>query len=63
MVSVPRSITKEIFFTGKITYCIQEEPMGHYLIGAEIIETSDQLWFVLFSKVHDFIKGRMGEMF
>ncbi len=63
MVSVPKSLTKQIFFTGKIKYCIQEEPMGNYLIGIEIIETSDKLWFDLFSKVHDFIKGRIGEIF
>jgi hypothetical protein len=63
MVSVPKSLTKQIFFTGKIKYCIQEEPMGNYLIGVEIIETGDKVWFDLFSKVHDFIKGRMGEMF
>ena len=63
MVSVPKSLTKEIFFTGKIRYCIQEEPMGDYIIGVEITETSDKVWFDLFSKVHDFIKGRMGEMF
>lgn len=63
MVSVPKSLTKQIFFTGKIRYCIQEEPMGNYLIGVEITETSDKVWFDLFSKVHDFIKGRMGEIF
>ncbi len=63
MVSVPRSLTKQILFTGKIRYCILEEPMGNYLIGAKVIETSDKVWFALFSKVHDFIKGRMGEMF
>jgi hypothetical protein len=63
MVSVPKSLTKQIFFTGKIKYCIQEEPMGNYIIGVEIIETSDKVWFDLFSKVHDFIKGRIGEIF
>jgi len=63
MVSVPKSLTKNIFFTGRIKYCIQEEPMGNYLIGIQIIETGDKVWFDLFSKVHDFIKERMGEMF
>jgi hypothetical protein len=37
--------------------------MGNYLIGVEIIETGDKVWFDLFSKVHDFIKGRIGEIF
>jgi hypothetical protein len=63
MLSVPKSLTKQIFFTGKIKYCIQEEAMGNYLIGVEIIETSDKVWFALFSKVHDYIKGRIGEIF
>jgi len=63
MVAVPKSLTKQIFFTGRIRYCIQEEAMGNYLIGVEIIETGDKVWFNLFSKIHDFIKGRMGEMF
>jgi hypothetical protein len=62
MVSVPKSLTKQTLFTGKIKYCIQEEPMGNYLIGVEIIETGDKVWFDLFSKVHDFIKGRIGEI-
>ena len=63
MVSMPKSLTKQIFFTGKIRYCIQEEPMGNYLVGIKIIETSDKIWFDLFSKVHHFIKGRIGEIF
>ncbi len=63
LISAPKSITKEIPFIGKIRYCIQEELEGDYLIGAEIIETSDRLGFEIFSEVHDFIKERMGEMF
>ncbi len=63
LISVPKSLTKEIPFTGKIKYCIHDEPGGDYLIGAEIIQTSDKVWFDLFSKVHDFIKGRIGDIF
>ncbi len=63
MVSAPRSLTKEVFFTGKIKYCIHEESAGGYFVGVEIIKTSDKVWFDLFSKVHDFIKGRIGEIF
>jgi hypothetical protein len=59
LVSVPKSLTKEIPFRGKIKYCIQEEPMGKYVIGAEIIETGDKLAFDLFSKIHDFMKERI----
>ena len=50
-------------FTEKIKYCIQEEPMGDYLIGAEIIETGDKIGFEVFLKVHDFIKERIGDIF
>jgi hypothetical protein len=63
LISAPRSLTKEIPFIGKIKYCIQDEFDGDYLIGAEIIETSDRLGFEIFSEVHDFIKERMGEIF
>lgn len=62
-ISAPKSLTKEVSFTGKIKYCIQDESGGDHLIGAEVIETGDKLWFDLFSKVHDFIKERIGEIF
>ena len=63
LISAPKSLTKEIPFIGKIKYCIQDEPEGDYLMGAEIIETSDRPGFEIFSEVHDFIKERMGEIF
>jgi hypothetical protein len=63
LISAPKSLTKEIPFTGKIKYCIEDEPGGDYLIGAEIIRTSDKVWFDLFLKVHDFIKERIGDIF
>jgi hypothetical protein len=59
LVSAPESFTKEIPFKGKIKYCIQEEPMGNYVIGAEIIEPGDKTAFELFSKIHGFIKERI----
>jgi hypothetical protein len=63
LISAPESITKEIPFVGKIKYCIPDELEGDYLMGAEIIETSDRPGFEIFSEVHDFIKERMGEIF
>ena len=63
LISVPKSLTEEIPFTGKIRYCIQEEPMGDYLIGIEIIETGDKMGFGVFLKVYDFIKERIGDFF
>jgi hypothetical protein len=59
LVSAPESFTKEIPFKGMIQYCIQEEPMGNYVIGAEIIEPGDKTAFELFSKIHGFIKERI----
>jgi hypothetical protein len=63
LISVPKSPTEEIPFTGKIKYCIQEEPMGNYLIGIEIIETGDKIEFGVFLKLYDFIKERIGDLF
>ena len=45
LIAVPKSLTMEIPFVGKIKYCVQEEPNGDYLIGAEIIQTSDKIGF------------------
>jgi hypothetical protein len=63
LISAPKSITKEIPFVGKIKYCLQDELEGDFLMGAEIIETSDRPGFEIFSEVHNFIKERMGEIF
>ena len=63
LISAPKSITKEVPFIGQIKYCTVDEFDGDYLMGAEIIETSDRLGFEIFSEVHDFIKERMGEIF
>jgi len=63
LVSVPKSFAKEIPFKGKIKYCIQEEPMGNYLIGAEIIEPRDKIALELFLKIDDFMKERIDDIF
>jgi hypothetical protein len=36
-------------FIGKVKYCIRDEPEGDYLIGAQVIETNDQIgsWGIL----------------
>ena len=62
LISVPKSFPEEILLTGKIRYCIQEEPMGVYLIGVEIIENDNELEFGVFLKVYDFIKERIKEL-
>jgi hypothetical protein len=63
LISVPKSLTKEIPFTARIKYAVENETEGDYLIGAEIVQTNDPLWLNIFSRVHDFIKERMGEIF
>ena len=61
LVSAPESFTKEIPFKGKIKYCIQEEPMGNYVIGAEIIESGDKTAFEIFSQIHGLVKGKIDD--
>jgi len=56
LVSVPKSSTEGIPFKGRIKYCIQEEPMGNYLIGAEIIDPGDKTPFELSSKIDRLMK-------
>ena len=63
LISIPKSITKEIPFVGKIKYCIQDEAEEDYLTGVEIIQTSAPIWFEIFSKTHDFIKERIEGIF
>ena len=63
LISAPKSLTKEIPFTIKIKHCIRDQSEEDYLIGAEIIQTSDKIWFDVFSKVHEFIKKRVGDIF
>ncbi len=62
LVSATESLTKEIPFKGKIRYCIQEEPMGNYVIGAEIIESGDRTAFEVFSQIHSFVKEKIGNI-
>jgi len=62
LVSATESFAKEIPFKGKIKYCIQEEPMGSYVIGAEIIEPGDKASFEIFSKIHSFVKQIIDEI-
>lgn len=64
IISVPASLKKEIGFMAKVRYCIEDDTSPHdFIIGAEIVEISDRLWFNVFEKVHDFIRDRMGKVF
>ena len=62
-ISIPKSLSREIPFMARIKYCIQEEGDENYLIGAEIIQSGKNIWLEIFSKTHDFIKERMGNIY
>jgi hypothetical protein len=55
LISAPKSLTREIPFSVKVKYCIQNDPGEGYLIGAEIVQGGYHLWLNVFSKVHDYI--------
>ncbi len=63
LVSAPRSLSKEVPFIARIIYCIEDDVEGDYFVGAEIMQSKDELWLDLFSKVHDFIKERIGKIY
>jgi len=63
LISMPKCLTKEIPFRARVKYCIQHEEEGDYVVGAEIVPRGDNLWLDLFSKVHDYIKERMGDIY
>lgn len=63
LISVPASLTKEVSFKVKVRYCTADNAASDFIIGTEIIEIPDELWFNVFEKVHDFIRDRMGEVF
>lgn len=62
LISVPESFTNEILLKGRVKYCIQEEPMGNYLIGAKIIEPGDHTAFEIFSKIHGSVKEKLDRL-
>ena len=53
--TIPTYLTKEVFFSVKVIYCIENRTERSYLIGAEITQTDEQLWVNVFLRVHDFI--------
>jgi hypothetical protein len=61
-ISIPKSLSREISFMARVKYCVQEED-DNYLIGAEIPLSGKNLWLEIFTKVHDFIKERIGEIY
>jgi hypothetical protein len=62
IISIPKSLSREISFMARVKYCVQEED-DNYLIGAEIPLSGKNLWLEIFTKVHDFIKERIGEIY
>lgn len=63
LISVPVSLTREIEFKAKVRYCTEDNVSEEFIVGAEIIEIPNGLWFNVFKKVHDFILEGRGEVF
>ncbi|TAL27340.1 MAG: HAD family hydrolase [Nitrospirae bacterium] len=63
LISVPASLDKEVEFKARVKHCIADEASPDFIVGAEIEEIPDKLWFHVFEKVHDFIRDRMGNVF
>lgn len=63
LISVPASLKKEVEFKARVRHCIADDTSSDFIIGAEIEEIPDNLWFHVFEKVHDFILNRMGKVF
>lgn len=63
LISVPASLKKEVEFKVRVRHCIADDTSSDFIIGAEIEEIPDKLWFHVFEKVHDFILNRMGKVF
>lgn len=63
LISVPASLKREVEFKARVRHCIADDTSSDFIIGAEIEEIPDNLWFHVFEKVHDFILNRMGKVF
>lgn len=63
LISVPASLAKEIGFKAKVRYCADDDETSGFIIGAEIVEINNELWFNVFEKVHNFIRDRIGKVF
>ncbi len=58
-ISIPESIIKEIPFGARVAYCIQDKEKGAYLIGAQIIRASEQIWVDIFFRTQNFINASL----
>ena len=54
-ISIPVYLTKEVLFSVKVIYCIENRTDRSYLIGGEITQTDEQLWVSVFLRVRDFV--------
>lgn len=63
LISVPRSLVKEIAFKAAVRYCSNDVIDGGHQICAEIIDIPDELWFSVLVKVLEFIDQRAGTVF
>lgn len=61
-ISIPASLTKEVKFRIKVRFCTKDTEK-EFIVGSEIVEISDKLWFRVLEKVHNFIRERDGTVF
>jgi hypothetical protein len=61
VLSIPRSLSGEIAVTLRIVHCA--DSVGGFTAGAEIDTVSEEMWFRVFVKVHDFIVERAGGVY
>ncbi|MDP2167247.1 MAG: HAD-IA family hydrolase [Thermodesulfovibrionales bacterium] len=52
-ISIPKSLTKGAAFKARVKHCLRQEE--GFIVGAEIEEVEDEVWFRIVGKVHDFI--------
>lgn len=56
IVSIPRSLTRDIAFKSRIRHCYEET--DGFIVGAKIEEVENEVWFRIFKRVHDFISEK-----
>lgn len=56
IISVPKSLTKDIAFKGRVRHYFEED--GYFIVGMNIEEVQDEVWFRIFKRVHDFISEK-----
>lgn len=62
VISVPQSLTHSVRFKARVKHCIGMD-VANYVVGAEIVDVIDKVWFRVFEKIYEFIMERKGRVF